>query len=164
MPPTALPAPRRAPRAVACLLLAVLLAGCGGPATDSHPQKLVSQRQAVFKQFTAALEPLGLMARERQPYDAAKFRAGAAELQRLSTLPWAFFTPDGNYPPTRAKPAVWSDAAGFEQAQADFRAALAQLAAAAEAGTLDAARPAVDAVQQACKACHDRFRNTAPGG
>lgn len=166
MPTPTLPDRRRrlAARGAAVFLTAALLAGCSDRATDTHPQKLVSQRQAVFKQFTGALEPLGLMARERQPFDAAKFKAGAAELQHLSTLPWPFFTADGNYPPTRAKTAVWDEPAAFQQAQDNYHAALAQLSVAAEAGTLAAAKPAVEAVQQACKACHDRFRSAGPGG
>jgi cytochrome c556 len=149
----------------ATLLAAALLAtGCSDSAKDTHPDQPVTKRKALFKQFTGALEPLGLMARERKPYDAAAFKAGTLELQRLSTLPWVHFTADSNYPPTRAKPAVWAQPAEFKQAQADYATALAGLAAAAETGTLDAGRPAVEAVQKACKACHDTFRSDAPGG
>lgn len=156
---------KRLTGAAGALLAAGLLAGgCSDSAKDSHPQQLLSKRKAVFKQFTGTLEPLGLMARERKPWDAAAFKGGALELQRLSTLPWAYFTADGNYPPTRARPEVWQQAAEFRQAQDNFQASVVQLVAAAEAGTgLAAARPAVEAVQQACKACHDRFRRAAPG-
>lgn len=142
----------------------LLATGCSDSAKDTHPQQLLSQRKAVFKQFTGALEPLGLMARDRKPWDAAAFKAGALELQRLSTLPWPFFTADGNYPPTRAKPAVWDQPAEFKQAQDNYLAAVAALLAAAERGGAEAGRPAVEQVEKACKSCHDRFRNAAPGG
>lgn len=150
----------------ACALLATLLlaTACGDSAKDTHPQQLLSKRKAVFKQFTATLEPLGLMARERKPWNAAAFEAGALELQRLSTLPWPYFSADGNYPPTRAKAAVWDRPAEFKQAQDDYLAALAELRAAAERGGLQAGKPAVERVEKACKACHDRFRNASPGG
>lgn len=152
-------------RLAASLLAATLLAAaCSDSAKDTHPQQLLTKRKAVFKQFTGALEPLGLMARERKPWDAAAFKAGALELQRLSTLPWPYFTADGNYPPTRARPAVWAEPAAFKQAQDDFQAAVAALLAAAERGGAEAGRPAVEAVEKACKACHERFRNAAPGG
>ncbi len=143
--------------------LSLLATACSDSAGDTHPQQLLSQRRAVFKQFTGALEPLGLMARDRKPWDTAAFKAGALELQRLSTLPWPFFTADGNYPPTRAKPAVWAQPAEFKQAQDDYLAAVAALRAAAEGGGAAAGRPAVEQVEKACKACHDRFRNAAPG-
>ncbi len=150
--------------AVALLATTLLATSCTDSAKDTHPQQLLSKRKAVFKQFTGALEPLGLMARDRKPWDSAAFKAGALELQRLSSLPWPYFSADGNYPPTRAKPAVWEKPAEFKQAQDDYVAALAVLRAAAERGGADAGRPAVEQVEKACKACHDRFRNTAPGG
>lgn len=157
--------PKKTSTGAAALLAVTLLAiGCSDSAKDTHPQQLLTQRKAVFKQFTGALEPLGLMARDRKPWDAAGFKAGALELQRLSTLPWAYFTADGNYPPTRAKPAVWDLPAEFKQAQDDYQAAVAGLLAAAESGGAEAGRPAVERVEKACKACHDRFRNAAPGG
>ncbi|MFZ4625258.1 MAG: c-type cytochrome [Rhodoferax sp.] len=64
-----------------------------------------------------------------------------------------------NYPPTRAKPAVWQDAAGFKQAQDSYQARVAQLAKVAGSADLPAIRSAVDAVEKSCKACHDQFRN-----
>jgi cytochrome c556 len=150
------------PTGAALLAFTLLATGCSDSARDTHPQQLLSKRKAVFKQFTAALEPLGLMARDRKPWDAAAFRAGALELQRLSSQPWPYFSADGNYPPTRAKPAVWEKPADFKQAQDDYLAALTALLAAAERGGSEAGRPAVEQVEKACKACHDRFRNAAP--
>ncbi len=134
------------------------LSGCGGDVKDTHPQQWVSQRQAVFKDFTRTLEPMGLMARERQRFDAAAFSAAALRLQALSTQPWPLFTADSNYPPTKAQAQVWEKPADFKQAQQDFLDSVNQLAQAAQAGTLAAGRPAVEQVQQRCKACHDQFR------
>jgi cytochrome c556 len=146
------------------LLSATLaLSACSPQAVeDTHPERWVSQRQAVFKDFTRTLEPLGLAVRERQPYNPSAFAAGAVALQALSTKPWPLFPADSQYPPTRAQPAVWTDAAAFQRAQQDYLAAVDALVLAAQAGTLDAARPAVGAVQQACKSCHDRFRMAKP--
>lgn len=145
-------------------LAGLTVTGCGdAPPSDTHPQQLVTKRQAVFKDFARTLEPLGLVARDRKPYNPSEFMAGALELQRLSTLPWAFFTADGNYPPTRARPEVWQTPADFRQAQEDFAVRVGELVQAAQGGQLEAVRPAVLAVQDSCKACHDRFRTTLPG-
>jgi cytochrome c556 len=129
-------------------------AGAGQP----HPQQWVSQRQAVFKDFTRTLEPMGLMARERQPFDPDAFSAAALRLQTLSSQPWPFFTPDSNCAPTKARARVWEQPEAFEQAQAHFRDRVEQLVQASQTGALDAVRPAVEQVQNSCKACHDRFR------
>lgn len=153
---------RRAAVATAAAAAALLLTlgGCSREAAkDTHPQQWVSQRQAVFKQFTRTLEPMGLVARDRQPYVAASFTASALELQRLATQPWVHFTPESNYPPTRAKPAVWQEPVRFEQAQDEFKTAVDQLVVAARAGDLAVIRQAVESVQGSCKSCHTDFRN-----
>lgn len=160
------PAPRHLslcarPALFAALSAALLtLAACGDSATpdDTHPQRWVSQRQAIFKDFTRTLEPMGLSARERRPYNPSEFVASALALQTLASKPWPLFPADSQYPPTRAQPAVWTEPAVFLQAQQDYLASVDALVLAAQTGTLEAVRPAVGRVQQTCKACHDRFR------
>lgn len=143
---------------------AVLLSACSDRVKDTHPQQLVSKRQAIFKQFTKTLEPMGLVARERQDYLKADFMASATALQSLATQPWVYFTADGNYPPTRAKPEVWSQAGEFKQAQDSFLLSVNTLVAVSGSADLPAIRASVDAVQKHCKSCHDQFRSDAPGG
>lgn len=154
---------RMATPCAASAVAALALAACSDTPQDTHPQKLVTQRQAVFKDFARTLEPLGMVARDRKPHEPGEVMAGALELQRLSTQPWPFFTADGNYPPTRARPEVWQAPGDFRQAQQDFSLRVAQLVQAAQSGQLDTVRPAIVAVQDSCKACHDRFRAALPG-
>jgi cytochrome c556 len=134
------------------------LQGCSNEPKDTHPQRWVSQRQAVFKDFTRTLEPLGLMARERKPFNAVEFSAAAQVLHQRSREPWALFPADSNYPPTKALPAVWAQAADFEGAHKAYTDSVQRLQQAAQVGTLAAARPAIEDVQAQCKACHDKFR------
>jgi cytochrome c556 len=148
---------RRARTALPFLALC-LLAGCSETVEDTHPQRWVSQRQAIFKDFTRTLEPMGLMARERQAFDAAAFTRAAQALQQRSRDPWALFPADSNYAPTKALPAVWARPAEFERAQQAFTESVQRLSQAAQAGSLAAVQPAVDDVQRRCKACHDQFR------
>ena len=144
---------------LAGLLAAALgLAACSEAPKDTHPEQLVTQRQALFKEFTRALEPMGLVARERQPYRADAFIAQAKALQQLAPRPWAYFRPDGNYPPTRALAALWDEPAAFEQARQAYLARVDALVEAAQGRELTRIRPAVEQVEQSCKACHDRFR------
>lgn len=141
------------------LLAACLLAACSGEVKDTHPQQWVSKRQAVFKNFTRTLEPMGLMARERKDYDKAEFKASALALQELASQPWPLFSADSNYAPTRAKPSVWLQPAEFKQAQDQYLARVNQLVTASDTGDLAAIKDAVYKVEQSCKSCHDHFRN-----
>ena len=143
---------------------AVTLTACSDRVKDTHPDQLVTKRQAIFKKFTKTLEPLGRVARDRQDYVRVEFMANAQALQELSSQPWAYFTADGNYPPTRAKPEVWSQAAEFKQAQTSYLAAVDQLVKISGDNDLPAIRASVDAVQKSCKSCHEKFRNETPGG
>jgi cytochrome c556 len=137
----------------------LLLGACSDKVKDTHPQQLVSKRQALFKQMTKALEPMGLVARERQDYVKSEFQANAEALKELSRQPWVFFAADGNYPPTRAKASVWQSPAEFKAAQDDYLASVDQLVKVAASADLPAIRKAVDAVEKSCKSCHTTFRN-----
>ena len=136
-----------------------LLGACSDRVKDTHPQQLVSKRQAIFKKFTQTLEPMGLVARDRQDYARADFVASAQALQQLASQPWAYFTADGNYPPTRAKPEVWSQAGEFKQAQDSFLANVNKLVDVSGSADLPAIRASVQAVEKSCKSCHDQFRS-----
>jgi len=149
---------------VTLIAATALLNACSDRVKDTHPQQLVSKRQAIFKKFTKSLEPLGMVARDRQDYVRVEFMANAQALQELSTQPWAYFTADGNYPPTRAKPEVWSQATDFKQAQDSYLAAVNQLVKVSGSNDMPAIRASVDAVQKSCKSCHDKFRSETPGG
>ena len=141
------------------LLVAVLgLSACSGEPPDTHPDQPVTKRRAVFKDMVQALEPMGMVARDRKAYDAAEFLASAVALQQLAGKPWPLFTADSNYPPTHAKAAVWDKPAEFKQAQDKFQANVVTLVQAARGTDLDAIKASVSQVQQSCKACHDNFR------
>jgi cytochrome c556 len=133
--------------------------GCSEGPKDTHPQQLLTKRIAIFKKMTKALEPLGLVARGRQDYVKSEFVDGAQTLKDLSTQPWAFFTADGNYPPTRAKPEVWSKPDEFKQAQNNYLASVDKLVQVSDSADMSVIGTAVDAVQKSCKSCHDQFRN-----
>lgn len=145
-------------RLALAIAAALALAACSEAPKDTHPEQLVSKRQALFKQFTRTLEPMGLVAREREPYQPDALLAQALELQRLASQPWPLFRPDGNYPPTRALAKVWDEPAAFEQAQRLYLTRVDALVEAAKGRDPAVIRPAVKQVELACKSCHDGFR------
>ena len=137
----------------------MFLSACGDSAKDTNPQQWLTKRTTVFKKMTKTLEPLGLVARGHKDYVKSEFVEGAQALKELSTQPWAYFTADGNYPPTRAKPEVWNKPAEFKQAQDNYLGAVDKLVAVSGSADMPAIGAAVDAVQKSCKSCHDQFRN-----
>jgi cytochrome c556 len=150
----------QSPRSLFLVALATVLAltACS-EAQDTHPAQLVTKRRAVFKQFTRTLEPMGMVARDSKAYKPREFRESALALEKLATQPWGYFTLDSNYPPTRAKPAVWTQAPEFKQAQENYQATVSRLVKAADGGDLEVIRTAVTDVQYSCKTCHNQFRN-----
>ena len=135
-----------------------LLGACSESAKDPHPDQLVTTRLAIFKKFTKTLEPMGLVARDRNDYVKAEFVANAQALQELSKQPWVYFSAEGNYQPSRAKPEIWSQPDAFKKAQTGYLSAVDQLVAVAGSGDMPSIKNAVDEVQKSCKACHDQFR------
>ncbi|MCE4553989.1 c-type cytochrome [Roseateles cellulosilyticus] len=61
---------------------------------------------------------------------------------------------------TTAKPSVFSDAAGFGTANANFAKEANELARVAQGGDVAAVKAQLAALQKTCKACHDDFRNS----
>lgn len=134
------------------------LTACSNEPQDTHPNQPVTKRKAIFKQMLRTLEPMGMVVREREDYERQSFLSGAKELKQLSTEPWVHFTPDSNYPPTRAKPEIWQNQAEFIQAQNKLKGSTDQLVKAAESGNMALIRPALNNVEESCKSCHQQFR------
>jgi cytochrome c556 len=60
--------------------------------------------------------------------------------------------------PTKAKAAIWDNKAEFDKLKKDLGEKTAALSAAAKSGNLETIKPAFGAATQACKACHDKYK------
>ena len=120
----------------------------------------IQARQGHYKQMAGALKGISDQVRSGSP-NLAQIRPRAALLADRSVHVLAWF-PRGTGPETgvrtRARPEIWSNAAGFRHAGATFVVAARALNSAAQAGDLARIRAALPAVQRACGACHDDFR------
>lgn len=134
------------------------LTACSSEPQDTHPDQPVTKRKAVFKQMLRTLEPMGMVARDREDYNSQAFLADAKKLKQLASEPWVHFTPDSNYPPTRAKPEVWQKPADFSHARQKLEESTEKLLKAAESGNMALIRPALNGVEESCKSCHQQFR------
>ncbi len=141
------------PLVLACLALAA----CDGVDPDSP----LGKRQAIFKDMLKTSEDLGGMLRGRLAFDEQRFVSGAAELERLARAPWQYF-PQAKEAggDSRAKDEVWQRQARFAELARDLEEAAAALVVASQAAPLEARelRPAMQRLEDSCKACHQEFR------
>ena len=139
-------------------LLVLAASGCSREADPDSPEGM---RQAAFKQLLSHSEPMAGMLNERIPFDPEVFTIHALALEEKADAPWHFFPDPGDSDqPTAARESVWSDADGFAERVEQFRAATSRLADVARNGidSPDQVREPLQAVQQACKACHNGYR------
>ncbi len=74
-----------------------------------------------------------------------------------SIMPTVF--PEGSVTDSsESLPEIWSDAAGFEKAMNRFVKAANQMYEASSSGEMDQVGPAMQALGQSCKGCHDDYR------
>lgn len=120
----------------------------------------IQARQGNYKQIAAALKGISDQLRADSP-DLAQIRPRAALLADRSVRVLGWF-PRGTGPEagvrTRARPEIWTDAAGFRQRGAAFVVATRALNAAVRAGDVAQVRTALRDVTRACSGCHDNFR------
>lgn len=142
------------------LLVALLgLTACNSATPpDTFPGQPVTQRNAIFKQMLRSFEPIGLMLRGKQAYDADAVIGHADQLKQLSSRPWSHFPAGSDYAPTKAKAAIWEKPDDFKRAQTEFIGAAETLATVARSRNKDTLRSAHEAVYETCTACHKAFR------
>lgn len=133
------------------------LAGCDKPPEDTRPGQPVKTRQVAFKEMLKVFEPMGVMLRT-QKYEPEKFAGLATELMTKRDAPWTHFGPDTNYPPTKAKPEVWSQPEAFERERKAFMTATDELLAAAQTKNQAEAEKAYGKAYEICQSCHKRFK------
>lgn len=138
-------------------LVLAILTGCSDVPEDTRPGQPVKHRQDAFKAILRAFEPMGMMLREDR-FEADAFLGLANDLSARRDGPWPYFGPDTDYPPSRSKPAVWSQSEGFDVERVRFVAAVDALALAAQTRDKAQVERAYTEVHASCKSCHGDFR------
>lgn len=140
---------KRVPAAVAAALLvtaAVSFAAPEGPAKARHE---------AMEQVGDAMKGLGKVAKGQAPFDAMFVASSATTIKEKLEQASKLFPPGSDAGETKAKPEVWSDRPGFDKTMQDAITAATALAAVKEEAAF---RPALGALGQNCKACHDKYR------
>lgn len=144
---------------LAAAVAAVALGGVSLEAlAQAKPDVLVKQRQAAMVLQAKYLGPIGAMLKGAAPYNADIVARNATFLENLSRMPWDGFDASTKGEKSKAKPAVFNDAAKFKATSDAFEADVAKLGEAARAKNEAGVRASFGAVAKACGGCHDTFR------
>ena len=139
---------------------ALLLTAPAAALDAEQAQKAAETRQAVLKVVGWNIGPMGAMARGLIPWDEELFARNAQRIAWMVTMIPDAFRADtrGHELETEALPVIWEDFARFEELAANARRSADRLVEVAGGGDQDAARQAIGALTDDCRACHDSFR------
>ncbi|MBA4178705.1 MAG: cytochrome C [Leptothrix sp. (in: Bacteria)] len=142
----------------ACAFSAALATALPAAAQFQKPEDAVKYRKAAYTVMAAHFGRVGAMAQGRVPFDAGAAAANLQVVVAMSTLPFAGFV-EGTAGTEKGTPKanVWSERAKFDAAAKKMQDEVVKLAAAAK--TADGLKAAFGKAADACKACHDDFRN-----
>jgi len=133
--------------AVACATAVLAHEGVTNPA--------VLERMEQMVEIAENTEVLGEMAKGERPFEAQVARDAAAAIARHAAETPALFEARETDPNSEALPAIWQEFDRFEALSAELAEA-ARTAARIE--TREDLRPALAGIGQACRACHEEYR------
>lgn len=144
---------------IGTLLLALRALSADPPQGPSLAQKQIEYRQALYTVMANNAGPLFAMANNKMPFDAAAFLKHAERVSFIAAiLPEAFPAGSGSGAPTDALPKIWENRADFDQKMQTLGDKAAALLMAARTSELKQVQPAVAALGDACKNCHEKYR------
>ena len=140
------------------LTLALILPA--GFAGAQSPEDTVAARQGYYKLLGAQMAVLAPMAQGKMEFNAEQAGIAAGNIATLSQLDigglFAPGTSSSDIADSNAKSEIWENMAAVGEKGAAFRAAAAEMPAAA--ASLETLQAAVGKLGGTCKACHDDFR------
>jgi cytochrome c556 len=131
----------------------------GPPTLEQQAKKSVETRQGLFEVQGFIFGPVGAMLKGA-PLDAALIQKEAARLRvTAGIIPEVFQLDTSKFQvPTKARATIWSNKEEFDQKAHDLEIAATALEAVAQKGDRSAILDAIGKVGNACKACHENFR------
>jgi cytochrome c556 len=151
--------PRRRLTALALAATAAVGLAAVAHAQQNRAAQQIKYRQAVYTVLGTQFGIMGAMAQGRAPWDAKAFATAADRAAFISTVAPDTFPPGSESgAPTEAKPEIWRNQEEFGRMMRDLQDKTRALAVAAKSGDQNAAKAALGAAGQTCKACHDKYK------
>lgn len=139
-------------------VLAVVIAS--GAATALDAPAAIKERQDFYKDIGKSMKGIGEELKSSSP-NVADIQKYSAAIDAAAPKAPSFF-PAGTGPEagvkTGAKAEIWQKPDEFKKDAADFAAAAHTLNVAAQSGDVAAVKDAAGKLGEACKACHQTFR------
>lgn len=146
-------------RLISTLIATATLTGSGVALAQMKPDDAIKFRKGVYQVVGYSNRTLVQMVKGEIPFDKDRFARNAAIIAQVSQLVPEAFPAGSDKGETRAKPEIWSDAAGFRKVVDNFQAQATKLAdVARSANSVDDVRSQTAALGKSCGACHDNFR------
>lgn len=143
------------------LVAAVAIAAVAtGAYAQFSPKEAVGVRVSGYRETGAAFKTINDQLKSDTPLKVM-LRASARRIAETSHDQYSWF-PRGSGPEagekTKAKPAIWTDAAGFKAAQDNFQQQAGLMSQAVDSGDVGQMKRAAHGLGEACAACHNKFR------
>jgi len=137
---------------------AIVCSGFAIAHAQDNPEEIIKYRQNVMKAQGAHITNIAAVAKGDVGY-VGHVEAHARAISGLADMVVDLF-PEGTETgvDTRALPAIWEDRAGFDEAAQALQDAMPALIEAAATGERAAIGGALRDVGNACKGCHDDYR------
>jgi len=112
-------------------------------------------RHMLMEGINDAMKPLATIAKKQAPFDAEVVTASATTIAENLKKAQGLFPAGSGGGESRAKPEIWTDAAGFEKGMNDAHAAAVALQSVKDEAAF---LPALRTLGASCKNCHDMYR------
>ena len=151
-------------RTLGALALALTLAvGAGSAAGQGRPSKgeqMLKYRKAVYQTMAWNFGPIAAMAQDKMPFDAKEFALRAERVAWLAPLLKEAYGPETrDLPESKLKPEMWNQRSDFDHRLQVLLDRTSELARTAQTGDVAQSKSAFLETANACKACHDKYRN-----
>jgi cytochrome c556 len=145
-------------RVMSVALLGIAI-GAGATWAQMKPEDAIKYRQSAMFLVGQNFGPLAAMAQGKMPYDKDAAIKYAEIVAFVSKLPLRGFQPGTDMGgDTKAKPEIWENMDDFKAKLEKMQQETAKLPEVA--GDFNALKAQVGDTGKACKACHDKYKNT----
>ncbi|MEP7085622.1 MAG: cytochrome c [Betaproteobacteria bacterium] len=143
-----------------CLWALFVLAGITSLSAQAQmkPEDAIKLRQSAMKLIGYNFGSVGAMVNDKKPYNKDEAIRNATRIEVLSSQPFEFFVAGTDKGETKAKAEIWKDTDKFRGLAEKFQAEAGKLAQVSRGGDMAALKTQFGATAQACKACHDDYR------
>ena len=152
-------APARRLAAPVLLICAALGSTAQAQGQPTKGEQALKYRKAVYQAIVWNVGPLGAMAQDKAPYNAAEFALRAGRVAALAPMLSESYSPETQgVAGSKLKAEMWQNRADFDAKLKDLVDRSATLASVATDGDAGKSKAAFLDTAGACKACHDKYR------